>query len=313
MSYFHDTNEENAYYEALEEQELYDSAWKIVNYKIKKEAEEKATAEKEATEALEKERKQREKLELEAKYPERNYVYDEISKIMNEYELLHISLEKNQIVHPAIFEAHSSILLSFQLYDFSDDIFCTYHIKCKLDFFHDFNYVLITLNQEFMKSDILMKLLGYEEPEKNISFIRSEKDLSKKYHNVIQEINRLLTKTSYLLCIKEFIRNNDVKKRLIFHFWNNATCIQDEEALFDDNEIMKPDYIPQEYYCGRYIGFINFHQEWIDPILYNEKNASDPKNIDEPSRDAIAKTCEEFPDIFIEYEYEDSDYEEYDD
>lgn len=309
MSYFHDTSEENAYYEALEEQELQDYAWEMVNYKKKKEKEAKDAAEKEEAEALEKEKKERKKIELEAKYPQRNYVYDEIFKIVDEHESLCATLVKNQVEYAAIFEAHSSILLSFQLWDFSDDMFDNYQFKCRLDFFHDYNHILITLDQGFMKSDELMNLLDYKESEKKISFVRSEKDLSKKYHDVIQEINRLLTKASALVSIKEFIGNNDVKKRLIFHFWNNATCIQDEDADFDDNEIMKDDYIPQEYYCGRYLGFINFHLEWIDPTLYREKNALDHEDVHAPTRDAFVKTRDEFPDIFQEYDYEEDEEE----
>jgi len=310
MSYFHDTSKENAYYEALEEQELQDYAWEMVNHKIKKEAAEKASAEKEEAEALEKERKEREKIELESKFPQRNYVYDEISKLVDEHESLCTTLVKNQVACAAIFEAHSNILLSFQLWDFCDDMFDTYHFKCKLDFFHGYNYILITLDQGFMKSDELMNLLGYTEPEKRITFVPSEKDLSKKYYDVIQEINRLLTKADAFVSIKEFIGNNDVKKRLIFHFWNNATCIQDENADFDDNEIMKDDYIPQEYYCGRYLGFINFHLEWIDPTLYRKKNALDPEDVHAPTRDAFVKTRDEFPDIFQEYDYEEEDEED---
>ena len=60
--YFHDTSKENTYHEDLEEQELQDYAWEMVNHKIKKEVEEKAAAvEKEKAEALEKERKELEK------------------------------------------------------------------------------------------------------------------------------------------------------------------------------------------------------------------------------------------------------------
>ena len=59
-------------------------------------------------------------MELEAKYPEHNFVYDEISRIIENHESLCATLEKNQIACAAIFEAHthSSILLSFQFLGF---------------------------------------------------------------------------------------------------------------------------------------------------------------------------------------------------
>ena len=304
MSYFHDTSEENAYYEALEEQELQDYAWEMVNYKIKKEAEEKAAMEKEKAEALEKERKEREKIELEAKYPKRNFVYDEIFKRLGDFEGKYgsgfFSLEKNEIACAAFGESNSSIDLSFEVFDFVYEMMFSYDLNFKIEFFHYYNHVKITLTFKNSKNDSLMKVLGYEDPEKTISFIHSEKDLTKKYHDIFQEIKRSITKATSLTCIKEYVENKDVLKRLIFHFWNNATCIQDEDAEFDDTEIMKPDYVPQEYYCGRHLGLIDFHQEWIDQRLYREKNSIDPEC------NAFVKTNEEFPDIFPNYD----DYEE---
>ena len=308
MSNFFDNVDETAYFEALEEQELYDYAMSMIQYKKQKEAEAKAIAEKEKAETLEKERKEREKKDLESKCPERNFVFDEISKLAEIEGSKSFNLEKNEVAFPAYGESNSSILLSFKIYDSSDDMFMfPYLMNCNIEFYYYENHVSLTMTQGFMKSELLMKLLGFEEPSKNISIIRSEKDLSKKYEGLIQEINKMLTIASELECIKEYISNNDVKKRLIFHFWNNATCIQNKDAEFDDTEIMKSDYIPQEYYCGRHLGLINFHQEWIDPRLYREKNSTDPEDIYAPTRNAFVKTRDEFPDIFQEYDYEDSE------